>query len=548
MLLYATTISFFINLLILPLSLYALQVYDRVMSTGSMPTLLWLTVIMIVIFAAAGLLQSLRSNVMTRAADWFYASIAATAIPISLLHIATHQESRNIQSLRDAAVLRQFLGGMGLTALLDAPWAILSILLLFVIHPSLGILTVVGAALLVALAWANEVMTDDAIQKSGVMQLKAMQDLEIAARNTDVVEAMGMTPNIMARWQKHQQHGATHMDRANGCAATIQGITKFARLSLQILVTAVSAWLALNNQVTFGAIIAASILSSRALSPFEAAIASWKNALEAKNAYQRLKKTLHVTPRGEEISLPVPQGRIAVEGVFFAIPNQQKAILRNISFQLEPGDALGIIGPSGTGKTTLARLLTGTWKPSSGTVRLDGADVYTWPRAEFGNYVGYMPQDVELFSGSVKDNIARLNGEATDEAVVKAAQLAGAHELILQLPNGYQTDIGANGAFLSAGQRQRVGLARSFYGLPRWLILDEPDSNLDDAGQTALLQALQLARSHKITTIIISHRRAMLQQVNKILYLKDGMVEAFGPAAKVLAKLSEMPRPLEKQA
>ncbi len=229
-----------------------------------------------------------------------------------------------------------------------------------------------------------------------------------------------------------------------------------------------------------------------------------------------------------------------MENIYYAAPNQPKAILRNVSFQLNPGESLGIIGPSGSGKTTLARLITGTWKPSAGVVRLDEADVYRWPRAAFGQHVGYMPQDVELFSGTVRDNIARLQENAEDERIVAAAQLAGAHELILRLPNGYSTDIGTNGEYLSAGQRQRVGLARAFYGLPRLLVLDEPDSNLDDAGQTALMQALQYARNYSITTLVISHRRSILQHVDKILLLKDGGVELFGPRAEVIARLNAM--------
>ena len=542
---YAGVISFFISLLVLPMSLYSLQVFDRVMSTGSMATLLWLTIIMLVIFAVAGMLQTLRSNVMTRAADWLHATISHTAVPISLMHIA-NQQGRNIQSLRDASALRQFLGGPALTALMDAPWAILSIVLLFVIHPALGALTALGAMLLVALAWVNERLTDEPIKQAGILQMKAMQDLEIAARNTDVVEAMGMAPRIMSRWEANQREASIPMEQANSRAATIQGITKFLRLGLQILVTALSAWLALHNSVTVGAIIAASILSSRALSPFEAAIASWKSALDARNSYRRLNESLANAPRAEDISLPAPEGRISVENLYYASPNQQKAILRNVSFQLAPGELLGIIGPSGSGKTTLARLLTGTWKPSAGIVRLDGADVYSWPRAEFGKYVGYMPQDVELFGGTVRENIARLQADASDEAVVEAAQLANAHELILKLPSGYSTDIGAHGAMLSAGQRQRVGLARAFFGMPRYLILDEPDSNLDDAGQAALLHALQYARSYGMTCIIISHRRAILQHVDKILYLKDGSVEAFGPATEVVAKLAAAAKAMER--
>lgn len=539
---YAGVISFFINLLILPMSLYSLQVYDRVMSTGSMATLLWLTVLMIFVFAAAGVLQSLRHQVMSRASDWIYHCIAEATIPLSLTHLAHAPGARNIQSLRDAASIRQFLGGAALTAILDAPWAVLSILILFIIHFWLGILVLLGSAVLMLSAWVNERSTHAGLKQVGTAQMKSMNDIEVAARNTDVVEAMGMGGTIVGRWRQNQQESAPIAEDVNRRIAVIQGVTKFLRLSLQILVTAVSAWLALHNQVTMGAIIAASILSSRAFGPFEAAIASWKSVIEARDAYDRLKKILVTQPRAEDIALPRPEGRVTVEGVYYAPPQlqqqQAKPILRNVSFQLAPGEMLGIIGPSGSGKTTLARLITGTWRANAGVVRLDEADVYQWPRASFGQYVGYMPQDVELFSGTVRDNIARLNPDAKDEDIIAAAQLAGAHELILRLPKGYSTDIGVQGEYLSAGQRQRVGLARAFYGSPRLLVLDEPDSNLDDAGQVALAQALQMARSYGMTTIIISHRRTVLQHVDKILYLREGAVELFGPAAEVVAKLS----------
>lgn len=544
---YAGAVSFFINLLILPMSLYSLQVYDRVMSTGSVATLVALTAIMIFIFAIAGLLQSLRSNIMTGTGDWVYQSIAKQAVPLSLKHVASGSGPKNIQSLRDAAVIRQFIGGQALTALMDAPWSVLSIGLLFIIHPALGATVTVGAVLLLLLAWVNELVIDEDSKHANAIQIKAMNDLEIAVRNTDVVEAMGMTGKIMKRWDKNQQDNAQYMDHVNGRSATIQGISKFLRLSLQVMVTALSAWLALQNSVTFGAIIAAAILAGRALAPFEAAIASWKMALEARNAYTRLKDILNIKARMEDVSLPAPEGRLRVEGVYFTAPQQQRPILRNVSFQIEPGESVGIIGPSGSGKTTLARMLTGTWKPNAGVARLDGADVYSWPREEFGQFVGYMPQDVELFSGTVRDNIARLNDEATDDAIVEAAQLANAHELILELPQGYSTDIGANGAYLSAGQRQRIGLARAFYGMPRLLVLDEPDSNLDEVGQAALIQALQYARNYSMTVVIITHRHSLLQHVDKILYLRDGAVEAFGTASEIAARIQRA-KSLEKSA
>lgn len=535
---YAAVMSCFINLLILPMSLFSLQVYDRVMSTGSLSTLLWLTLIMLAIFAAVGLLQTLRSKVLGKAADWFYTEMAQTAIPLSLTHVSASKNGKNIQSLRDAGLLKQFISGAGLTTLLEAPWAVLYILVLFIIHMSLGLLVTCGAALLVILAWMNELVTAKAITQASTHQIRSMQELEIATRNADAVEAMGMTGTIVQRWKASQQAMADSQESSGNRAMMLQGITKFVRLSLQILVTALSAWLALQNLVTFGAIVAASILASRALAPFESAIASWKTFTEARAAFSRLQQTFKNPLREEGIQLPAPEGWLSVESLSYVAPGQQKPILRNVTFHLERGDLLGVVGPSGSGKSSLARLIAGTWRPSAGIVRLDDADVYTWPREAFGFYTGYLPQDVELFGGTVKENIARLDPNAPDEAVVYAAQLAGAHELILRLPKGYSTEIGAAGEFLSAGQRQRVGLARALYGEPRLLVLDEPDSNLDDAGQAALLQALQEMKRRGITVVIITHRKSMLAHADKILCMSDGAVQMFGAAKDVIAKLS----------
>lgn len=535
---YAFVMSFFINLLILPMSLFSLQVYDRVMSTGSIATLIWLTVIMLCIFAAVGTLQTLRATVLSRAADWLYNTIAAVAIPISIIHVAAARGGTDIQSLRDAGAIKRFLAGVGLITLLDAPWAVLYIAVLFIIHYALGLLVTGGAAALILLAWLSELSVKSAVKEASKNQIKSMQELEVAARNAEVVEAMGMTGVIVTRWHTAQQIIATHQEEAAKRAALLQGITKFLRLSLQVLVTTLSAWLALQNEVTFGAIIASSILASRALAPLEAIIGGWKTFAEARNAFTRLQQTLLSKPRIETISLPVPEGKLSVEYVSYSPPHQQRFILKNVHFGLQAGETLGIIGPSGSGKSSLARLITGTWKATSGIVRLDDADVYSWPRNEFGRYIGYLPQDIELFGGSVRDNIARLRTDASDEEIVTAAKLANAHELILRLPQGYNTEIGTSGELLSAGQRQRIGLARAFFGSPRVLVLDEPDSNLDDSGQIALVQALQHARAERITTLVISHRRAILNHVDKILLLKEGGVEAFGSAADIMAKLS----------
>ncbi|MGE3714758.1 MAG: type I secretion system permease/ATPase [Alphaproteobacteria bacterium] len=481
-------VSFFINLLILPVSLYSLQVFDRVMATGSLSTLLWLTVVMLIFFAVAGSLQSLRGIMLQKSSDWLYGELAQKALPLTLAQASRADGNKGAQSLRDCHTLKQFLSGPGLTTLMDAPWSILYIAVLYMFHSLLGVMVTVGAIFLLFLAWLNETMMRRPTKEASQHQLRSTQELEFATRNADVIEAMGMAGTLMQRWHAMQEKGRTLQAQAGGRSSIIQGVTKFARLSLQVLVTGASAWLALNGQATIGTIIAASILASRALAPFDAAISSWKALTESRQATQRLKEVLGNELRAQSLSLPEPEGRISVENLAYATSGGQ-VILRNIQFVLDAGQNLGIIGPSGSGKTTLARLITGILEPSGGIARLDGANVYTWPRKEFGQYVGYLPQDVELFDGTVKENIARLRTDAADDTIIQAAQMAGAHELILRLPQGYETPIGVGGAMLSAGQRQRIGLARALFGMPRLLVLDEPDANLDDAGKQSLLLA-----------------------------------------------------------
>ncbi len=530
------TIGFFISLLILPMSLYSLQVMDRVVNTGSMATLLWLTAIILAMFAVVGLLQALRSMILVRAGDWLHDRISAVALPQVLAQAATG--GKGAQHLRDAGALKQFISGPGLIALLDAPWCVLYIIALFVVHTSLGVIVTLGAVVLIVLAWLNEVAIRDMVKEAGGRQMRGLQELEFATRNAEVTEAMGMGRALAARWKLMQQGVSLLQIHASNRSAVIQGGAKFARLSLQVLITCMSAYLVIKGMLTVGAIIASSILASRALAPFEATIASWKSFSEARGAYARLKVVLEKAQAEETMPLPAPAGALAVEQAGYAIQGREKPILRNVSFALQPGEMLGIVGASGSGKSTLARLILGVWPLSAGVVRLDSADIHRWPREALGTYIGYLPQDVELFSGSIKDNISRFQAGASPEAVVHAAQMADAHELILRLPQGYDTEIGAGGINLSAGQRQRIGLARALYGEPRLLILDEPDANLDEAGQQALIFALSVAKQKRMTTLLITHRSALLAHVDTLLLLRDGAMEAFGPAAKIMAALA----------
>lgn len=534
-------ISFFINLMILPLSIYSLQVMDRVVSTGSMATLFWLTAIMLAVFFVAGILQTLRGLILSRASEWLHEEITEIVLPMVLTQAATG--AKGASHMRDAATLKNFLGGNNFTMLLDAPWSLLYIAGLFIIHMSLGVLVTAGAVALLILGWINEVAIRTPIKEAGARQMRSMQELEMATRNAEVTEAMGISAALVARWKIMQKRITELQLHGSDRASVVGGITKFVRLSLQVGVTALSAWLALQGSVTTGAIIAASILASRALAPFEAAIASWKGLSETREAYGRLRETLEAAVQRETpMALPVPEGVISSENVDYTHPEQKHPILQQISFALNAGDILGVIGPSGCGKSTLARLLVGINPPQAGALRLDGADIYRWPREEFGKHVGYLPQDVELFSGTISENISRFRDNPDAEAIVRAAQFAGAHELILRLPQGYDTPIGPGGALLSAGQRQRIGLARALFGEPRLLVLDEPDASLDDIGQQALILALRRARHHRITTIMITHRKSLLSQVDKILYIQNGAVAAFGPAAAVMEAMANAPR------
>jgi ATP-binding cassette subfamily B protein len=539
--------SFFINLLLLILPLYSLQVLDRVLSTGSMDTLFWLSAIMIAVFLAASVLQALRSFALIRVGEWMDDKLGPSLLSSSLTFAAATGK-RGTQNLRDLNALRGFLTGQGLLTLLDAPWSVISLAVLFIIHMQLGMITLLGCLLMVGLAWLNEVAIHKPLDEANEANVRNFQQLDIAMRNAEVIEAMGMTGTITAFWRKSNLRMTALQSLASGRSAIMQAVTRFFRLSLQIAITGWGAYLALHNEITSGSIIAASILAGRALSPFDMAIGIWKSLIEARESYDRLQKSLAgMGARPTGISLPAPKGQLTVENLVFGIQGRNRPILRGINFNLDAGEVLGIVGPSAAGKSTLAKLIVGTCKPQLGAVRLDGGDVRHWRREEFGRYVGYLPQDVELFAGPVRDNIARMDEDAPDAAIVKAAQTAFAHDMVMGLPNGYDTDIGSGGAALSAGQRQRVGLARAFFSDPKLLVLDEPDANLDTEGEQALAHAIVRAKADNVTTLVITHRSTLLQHVDKLLVLKDGEMTMFGPRHEVIMALMHNENKLRQQ-
>jgi PrtD family type I secretion system ABC transporter len=535
---YMGVFSLFINLVMLLIPIYSLQVLDRVLSTGSTETLLWLSMIMAAAFLAAGLVQGLRSFALIRTGEWLDERLGRALLSLSLIHAASTGQ-RGTQNLRDLHTIKGFLTGHGLFTLFDSPWSIVYLLVIFVIHPQLGVIATVGCLLLFALAWMNEIAMHKPLDEANETNVRNLQQVEIAMRNAEAIEAMGMMDTIAQRWSRVNRTVGSLQSLASYRSAVLQSVTKFLRLVLQIGITGWGAWLALNHELTGGGIIAASILTGRALAPFEAAMSIWKTLVDTRKSYHRLQATLAgMEDKVPGISLPTPRGYLTAEKLVYGVPARARPILKGVSFAIHPGESVGIIGPSAAGKSTLAKLIVGTWKPYAGVVRLDGGDVCQWKREEFGRHVGYLPQDVELFSGTVRENIARMNTQASDESIVSAAQMAGAHELIMMLPEGYDTDIGPQGAALSAGQRQRVGLARAFFGDPKLVVLDEPDASLDGEGEQALAKALQNAKEKGITMLVISHRRLLLKYVDKLMVLKEGELMLYGPTQEVMETLS----------
>jgi ATP-binding cassette subfamily C exporter for protease/lipase len=408
------------------------------------------------------------------------------------------------------------------------------------LHPLLGVIALVGAIVLFALALATERLTNPLLKEANQQAAANAGYVATNLQNAEVIESMGMLGNLRKRWEANQEHMLAMQAAASDRAGIIQAVTKFFRISIQSLILGVGAWLAIKGEATPGVMIAASILMGRALAPVEQAIAAWKNMISARGAYGRLEALLHHFPkRAKGLSLPAPSGRVAVEGLVVVPPGSDRRVLVGINFEVQPGEIVGVIGPSASGKSSLARSLVGVWRAAGGRVRLDGADIAQWNKDELGPFIGYLPQDVELFDGTVAENIARF-GEVDSAAVLDAAARAGVHELILQLPQGYNTRIGTGGSALSGGQRQRVGLARALYGGPALIVLDEPNSNLDDSGETALIRAIQQLKSEGKTVFLVTHRMSVLAVVDKLCVLREGQLSLFGPRDKVLARLSEI--------
>lgn len=528
--------SLVMNMLMLALPLYMLNVYDRVLSTGRLETLAMLTGMAVAALLVLGMIDALRAAVMARTARWVNGQLAPVFLASSV-RARLQGDEAGAQPLRDLGVLQNFLGGAGMTFLFDAPMVPLFVAIIWMLHPYLGMLALGAAVLLFSLSLLNDRLTRKAVLEGNVSNIRANRQAETTIRNAEVVQALGMLPTMVEQWQHANTRTLDANQKGAERSGTIVAFTKALRFIVQISVLCLGATLVLEGQLTGGGMIACSILTARALAPVEQAMSGWKVFMGARIAYDRLKTRLaKLPPEQERTRLPAPLGRLSVEGATFVAPGGGRPILRRVSFAVEPGEVLAVVGPSAAGKSTLCRLLVGLYHPTSGQVRLDGAEMGLWDLDDLGQFIGYLPQDVELFGGTVRDNICRMT-QGRDEDVVRAAQLAQAHDMILQLPDGYDTEIGDSGAKLSGGQRQRIGLARAVYGDPVLIVLDEPNANLDQTGEAALAGAIEELKECGASIVIIGHRPSTLSRADTILLLKDGMAALYGPRDEVLDKL-----------
>jgi ATP-binding cassette subfamily C exporter for protease/lipase len=536
----AVFFSFFTNLLVIVPMIYMLEVYDRVVNSGSMMTLAMETIAVLGALLLMEALEWVRSGILQRAGLKLDESTGARTFNAVFEANLRRLPGISSQALNDLRVLRDFIGSPGMIALIDLPLAMIYMVAIFVISPMMGWMAMFGALLQVAIAWFNERSTQPPLTAANRAAIEAQNYASNSLRNAQVIEAMGMQRNIHGLWMKKQHEFLALQADASDKAGAFSAAAKFVQLTQSSLLLGLGGWLMLRGEFTGGGglMIVASSLGSRVLSPLVQLIATWKNVIGARDAYQRLDSLLTAIPQKEPgMPLPPPVGALTVENVVAAAPGAPTAsILRGVSFAVPAGKVMAIVGPSASGKTTLARLLMGIWPAASGKVRLDGVDVHTWNKTELGPHVGYLPQEVELFDGTLAENIARF-GEVDMSKVEAAARAVGVHETLMALPQGYETRIGDEGCFLSGGQRQRVGLARAIYGNPRFIVLDEPNSSLDEAGELALVQTLQGLKLCGITVIVITHRTNVLIAADLMLILHEGQVKACGPRDEVLAAL-----------
>jgi ATP-binding cassette subfamily C exporter for protease/lipase len=533
--------SFGANLLLLVSSIYMLQVFNRVLSSGSLDTLFWLTVAVVVATCVYGVLELARRRLLSRAGAWLDTELAGPVIRRGVE--ARLAGVRSEAGLADVQELQSFLSGDAILAFLDAPWMPVFIAVIWLMHPVLGWLALGGAVILFVVAVANDLLTRPLLQRSRGALRRSQNAARQYLDHAETVQALGMLGPLLDRWQEARHSIRDDTERASAVTNRLTYLSKSTRLSLQVLIIGAGAWLVLQGELTAGGMIAASVILSRALSPVERALGAWRSYVSARSAHRNLARLFQsVSGSDTSLALPTPVGQVTIENLHFQPPDASAPIIKRVDLFLETGQTCGIIGPSGSGKSTLCRLMVGAWQPSAGHVRLDGADVASWESDQLGQHVGYLPQTVELFPGTISQNIARMR-QADDTMVIEAAMLADVHEMILRLPDGYDTDVGAHGHRLSGGQKQRIGLARALFGEPALIVLDEPNSNLDAAGEQALQRALVKLKERGRTVLIVAHQPSTLRTADKVLVLKEGRVAAFGERNKVLQALMRQPQP-----
>lgn len=529
--------SLCINLLMLTSSIYMMQVFDRVLVSRSGETLVMLTLIAFIALSTMAALDIIRTRIMQKVGGWLDDQISPVVLDMSITVALGREGRKSSEKLRDLSEIKAFLSGPSALPILDAPWMPVFIGFMFLLHPVLGWVSVSGAVVLLALAILNDWVTRHSSAAASAASAKSLGFAEAAIQRADIVEAMGMREGVLDRWNRLNQTALAAQNMSGGRAGFLTGLTKFTRQLLQIGILGIGAWLVIGGNLSPGGMIAASILMGRALAPVDQAVTTWRSARSAIDAWKRVRSLLErEVPDTTTTELPEPDGKITVEGVSFVHKGMDRPALRNVSFEVAAGETLAIIGPSAAGKSTLARLLVGVDTPHTGHVRLDGMEISRWNGAERGKYVGYLPQEIGLIGETVSDAIARLQ-DNDDNMVIGAARLAGVHETIMNLPKGYDMPIGASGSALSGGERQRVALARAVYGGPRFVLLDEPNSNLDAEGEKALQRAIDILKTCGTTVIVVAHRPSILRHIDNILVMQDGMVRMIGPRDEVLARV-----------
>ncbi len=534
-----------INLLALTGSLFMMQVYDRVLASRSLPTLIALAIITVILYVFQGALDFVRSRIMVRVAARLDQTFGERLYRcVLILPLRMRSNGDGMQPIRDLDTLRSFLSGPGPLALLDLPWMPIFLIFVFLLHPWLGLLSLVGIITLLGLTLLTERLSKAPARESQKESALRSSLALGCVRNAEVMRAMGLTNRMVERWLNANNRHLQAQERTSDVVGGIGAVSKVVRFVLQSAMLGMAAYLTIRGEVSPGAIIASSITSSRALAPIEAVIANWKGFLAARQSKQRLEDVLKAMPEQEApMALPVPRNTLSLEAVTVCAPGGQTPLIHNVSLKLTAGQGVGIIGPSAAGKSTLVRAMVGVWPVVRGHVRIDGAAIDQWDADALGKHIGYLPQDVELFDGTVAENISRFELEPSPEAIVAAAQAADVHQMILHLPDGYETKVGDGGSALSAGQRQRIGLARALYGDPFLVVLDEPNSNLDAEGEAALSKAIENVRARGGIVVVVAHRPSALNAVDLVAVMANGALQAFGPKEEVLQKTTQPAKP-----